>query len=778
MQIRSWVSFPLAHPRATLGAFLLLSLAWVPVLPRLYLETDGRDLFSPRHPALLFQQEVDETYASSDFLVIGVEAERGRALFAPAPLNAILRLTQRISALPGVRGEEIRSLAIEVSPAWSDGMLRLSPPLEETVRGAAQAAAVRAAALREPSFRGVLVARDGRSTAIYVPLEHGADRRVLYGSVASLIAEQWRQDPAGLQGYRTHLVGPAAAESMLGDHVLTDIARLLPLALLVMGTVFWLWFRQPSIVLVGFGEGLGVVLWTFGLMALLGKPVSLVTVVMPVILSTYCAADTIHFAQCFSAHCRAGLSRREAMEKTLDEMLVPITFTSLTTAVGFLSFAISPIPPLREFGLFSAFGVLFALVVSILVVPAGLLLTGFGRTEAHVADHPRTARALAELGVAAARAPWRVVALTVLVTALLGAGAMRLRIQDSWVQNFDPASPLVRSDRWFNSSFHGSNVLNVVVRPHGTGVHDPAFLAEMARLQGRLGEMAEVGGSLSLVDPLRAVSRSLEGEPRLPRSARESQEWCLLYRMGGGGHSLNPYLDASETSANLWVFLNRADSEKTAAVVRGVERFAWRLPEGRAPEVRLAGDAWLGHLLVGSIARSQSGSAWTALIATFLTVLCMVRSFPSALLAVLPVGLSVLWNFGFMGWAGLPLGVATSTFCAIAFGIGVDFAIHWIARLRRGLESGLEWEEAIRCTGAGTGGAILLQGIVVLLGFAVLLFSSVPPNRYLSLVLCVSLAACLVASLVLLPAVATLLRRRFELRDPGLLGAGAQELSA
>jgi predicted RND superfamily exporter protein len=777
--MRPWVSVPLDHPRVAVGLCVALTVLSVPGVLRLPLETDGRSLFAPEHPALRFQREVDDTYASAEFLVIGIESAPGADVFAPAPLNAVLSLTRRIAALPGVRAEEIRSLATELSPAWSDGALHLTHPIAVAMRNAADVADARAATLREPAFRGVLLSRDARDTAIYVPLDEHADRRALYYRIATIVDEEWRTNP-GLASYQAHLLGPAAAESLLGDHVLGDLARLLPLGLAVVALVLWAWFRQMSIVFIGLGEGLAVVLWTLGAMALFGRPISLVTVVMPVILSTYCVADTIHVAQHFSAHCRASgiRSRRYAMEATLDEVVTPIALTSLTTATGFLSFAISPIPPLRDFGLFSALGILFAVALSVLVVPAALLITPFGRAGREIAAHPRITRALEALGAAAARAPRRVVALVTLATVALGAGAWRLEIRDSWVQNFSAGSPLVRGDRWFNRAFYGSNVFNVIVTPRGRSVHDPAFLSEMARLQGRLEGMDEVGGTRSLIDPLRTVSRVLEGQSRIPRTARESHEWGLLYRMAGGSHDIGFYLDPEETATNVWVFLNHASYERTAAVLREVERFEWRLPPEQTPIVRAAGDAYLGYRLVDSIASGQVTSALVALGSTFLVIWWMVRSIPKALLVVLPVTLSVVWNFGVMGWFGLPLGVATSTFCAIAFGLGDDFAMHWIARLCLGLERGLAWDRAIRFTSGSTGGAILLQGFVVLFGFSVLLVSSAPPNRYLALVLCLNLATCLGASLIVLPAVATLLRRGFATYAPAASPVALEERSA
>lgn len=759
--VRRGVSVCLAHPRRSILLFLLLSLGWLPAIPGLRLETDGRDLFSPSHPAIVFQDQVDRRFATSDFLVVGIEAGAGMDVFAPPILNAVLDLGEKISALEGVAGEEVRSLATEVSPRREPGLLRLSPPLEATIGSPAEADRVRQATRAEPLFHRTLVSDDGRGVALYVPIEAGADRRQVFHRVRRLVAERWAADEA-LAGHRAHLVGPAAAESLLGEHVLTDLALLLPLSLLVVAVVLGLWFRRWGVVAVGLGEGAAVVLWTLGLMSVSGRPISLVTVVMPVILTTYCVADTIHIGQCVvnRRRERPAATSAELLESAIDEVIRPVTFTSLTTAAGFLAFAVSPIPPLRAFGLFSAAGVLLALGVSLYVVPSGLLLTGFAGGAAS-ASRPRVAGGLDRLAGWAARRPWAVVGVTAVATVALGSGALWLEIQDSWVGNFSDDSELVLSDDWLNRSFFGSNILNLVLSRPGSSAYDPDLLADLERLQRRLEAAPEVGGSRSLVDPLKVVGRALEGAERRPGSRGEGEEWALLSRMAGGSRSLDPYVDRQGETLNLWIFLNRADYRRTAATLAAVSGFRWRSSAGAEPlRMRLAGDAYLGYLLVGSIARSQIFSALAALVVTFLTVLWMLRSAASSALAVLPVTLSVLWNLGLMGWLGLPLGIATSTFCAIAFGVGVDFALHWIARLELGRERGLSFHRALRFTSTRTGGAILSNGLVLMLGFAVLLLSTVPPTRRLALVLFINLATCLAATLVLLPAVAGLLERR------------------
>jgi uncharacterized protein len=762
-RLRRAVDASLNRPRLAVALFIAGTAVCALGLPRLRLETDGRSLLPPSNAALRFQRQIDKEYATSDFLVVGIEARGGTTVFTPAALGWVQTTTRKIRSLAGVAGEEVRSLSTMSTPVWTAHGLRLEPPLAGPVRNPAEAAEVRRLAFSDPLMPRILVAEDGSGAAIYVPIKAGVDRRQLFHRIADLAEEELRRLPAGERpGYAVHLLGPAAAESLLGEHVLRDMAILLPLAMVVIALVFWLWFRQHSIVAVALAEAASVVTVSLGLMGLMGMGISLVTVVMPVILATYCVADTVHIGQRFRLKCcEAGFrSRRAALDAAMDEVLDPVVFTCLATTAGFLSFALSPIPPLRNFGLFSALGLVSAVTVSALVVPPALLLGGFGELGAPRSLAPWISRLLERGMTGASRRPAWVMLGALLVSAAIGAGALRLRVADSWIKNFNESSPLVRSDRWFNAHFLGSNIVNLVVDGHAPeAANEPVFLADLARIEARLAGNPAAGGALSLADQMRAVGRTLEGRGRLPRSRGEAEEWTLLLRMAGGSRTLDSYVNQDGSAANLWVFLNRADYGRTAAVVAAAKRFAWSGGPGGNPSVRFAGDSYLGYELVHEIAVSQTSSLLVSLVLNLLVVWWMLRSVSGSLLAVLPVSLSILWNFGFMGWVGLPVGVATSMFSAIALGIGVDYAMHWLAKFRISLDAGASWEEALRLTAASSGGAILLNGLVLVSGFGLLMLSSVPPTERLGLLMVVNTVACQLTTLLVLPAAATLLHR-------------------
>lgn len=747
------LSLPLRHPRRVLVVFGLATLAWLPSLGGLRLETDGRALLPPEHSALAAQRHVDEVYGGADWLVVGVVASQGQGLFSVPTLERVRRVERRLAGLEGV--SDVTSLTSEACPRWSPAGLVLEPALVGPVTDAEAAAAVARTAMGEPLFSGTLVAEDLNATALYLATAPTAPRRALHRRVAEVLTEE-----AG-GGIELHLLGSVAAESQLGDHVLADLALLLPLALLVVAAALWVWFRHWAVVAVGLGEAGAVVIWSLGLLAACDRALSLVTVVMPVILATYCVADTVYIAQHYRHRRRDGaVSDSQAMGGALRDLVRPIFLTSLTTCVGFSAFAFSPIPPLRDLGFFTALGVVVALGVSLFVVPAALVVSGFGdRSPRRGGWAAGVVRRLARGVVAAAERPAVVLAVVVVLCTLAIFGFLRLRVQDSWLENFDPESALARSDRWFNQQFLGSNILELTLAAQGPDeVYSPRYLGLLQDLQHRLESLPEVGGSRSLADHLATVPRLLEGDRRLPASTAEARQWDLLVRMAGGGRDLEGHVDPKGEETKIRVFLRSADYGKTGRVLAAVESFDWGGPR---PRLRFAGDAYLGYVLVDSITRSLRSSLVAALAATFLLVLVVLRSVTTALLVTLPVSLAVLVSFAALGWLGIPVGVATSTFSAIALGIGIDFALHWDAGLRRARRRHGDRLRVLYRSSLETGSAILLHGVVSLCGFGVLLASSVPPNRRLGLLVGLNLLVCLLATLWLLPAVAGRLGRRF-----------------
>lgn len=851
------------HPLRALAIALLLTLAAAPGLLRLELRTDGHALVPRRDPAVVYDREVRAAFGVRDPVVAVIRTDHPDGVFNPGTLRRVRDLTAALQGLEGVDAADLLSLATEHTFRFQPGSLRLRTFLEPLPRTPGQIAQLRDDLRRIGLYDGVLVSADGRATAVMVGAPAALDRSAFYRAVRGVAA--------GFQGGGevVEVIGAPVAEALLGDHILADLGLprelpgegsgdrrpgLVPLVFAVMALVFLIAFRHPFAALAPLATIAACLVTTFGLMGWLGVPVYLTTTVLPVILTAVGVTDQVHVYHRYAAlrRGRPELGPAALAAATMDEMAWPVAQTWVTTAVGFLSFALSPLPPVQVFGLFAAVGILVCLSWSLGVVPALLVLLrpALGRSRR---PRPESEGGFERLSRFAVRRRRLVLAGAALLALAAADGVRRLAVQDSWVDGFAPGSGFAHAMRRFDRQFLGAHQLLVTVEAEplrlageipgdAVGEHsltlaaaqlppdlDPARLAgswvrifqppspgrpSPADWSGSVASARRERDGLVLQLPLKGGSPRFWLDPRpderlgfevrrepfmVPGLLRqvEGVEVFLASRPGVGG-VLGPgrYLsttafmlqpddpgsrrlpDEPEEVRSLWshygrvrgaerlrqlvdpelsqvvvtAFLedsNYAATSRIMADLRAYER------ERLAPDgLRLgfAGDVAVSQTLIGAIVTTQVRSLALSLAGIFALTALLGRSWRRGLLCVLPPGFAVLLSFAAMGWLGIPLGVATSMFAGMTLGVGVDYVVHLLERRRRALAAGLAGEAALADALAATGPAIAIDTLAVGLAFGVLLFSQVPANARLGGLLVLSLAVCLAAALLVVPA--------------------------
>ncbi len=292
----------------------------------------------------------------------------------------------------------------------------------------------------------------------------------------------------------------------------------------------------------------------------------------------------------------------------------------------------------------------------------------------------------------------------------------------------------------------------------------PATLGRVRDLEVFLAERPGVGGVLGPARFLETaaflMSPDQPGSRRLPESQDAASILWNNSERALGAERLRRIVTSDYSRGLATVFLkgsNYADTRRLMADLR-----AWETRSLSPHGLRLgfAGDVAVSQALIGAVVSTQVESLALSLLGIFAVTAWLARSAARGLLCVVPAALAVLFNFAAMGWLGIPLGVATSMFAAMTLGVGVDYAIHLLARLAKVREAGLEGAAALARAITETGPAILIDSASTLLGFSVLLLSQVPANHRLGGLLTVSLLVCVVATLVVVPALAALRLRQ------------------
>jgi predicted RND superfamily exporter protein len=530
-----WLDFlhriSIPHPIPVLVIAAAVTAAASPGILKLRLRTDGQALVPEQAPAVRVDRATRREFGVRDPVVVLVRPRDAAGIFTPRTLRLVSDLTAALVHLPGVDSAGVTSLATERSDRFRPRSLvryRLLDPLPGTpaeldrLRGDLEAFGV---------YTGTLVAFDGASTAILVGTPWGVDRTALVTAIRGAIA---RSDTAG---HDVSVIGAPVAEALLGAHILEDlgvrtgpgpsggrsgeglgalsrlriaIARnvgLLPLSIVVMALVFLLCFRSLAAVLLPLGEAAACLVFVFGAMGWTGTPVFLTMAVLPVILVSMGLADEIHVFHCYRRHraARPDAPAAEVVRAALDDMSLPVVATSLTTAVGFLSFAFSPLPPVRAFGVFTAAGIVFCMFWTLTVIPALLTLLaprGLMPPRSGGAPGGRRSALWLRLAMAPVRRPVATLATVAVALALMAPGWRRIVVQDSWISGFAPDSDFYRDTQYFNRHFFGTHRLLLVLEAERVDARALVTTADLGR-----GELRLPGGLLE--HPERAVGCSI-----------------------------------------------------------------------------------------------------------------------------------------------------------------------------------------------------------------------------------------------------------------------------
>jgi hypothetical protein len=901
MKVHDWVvgvcgvlpRCAIRHPKGVLALAAAVALAAAPGVGRLRLRTDGNALTPPRAPEVLYDKAIRERFGLEDNLVVFIRSRRPEGIFNPTTLQLVRDLTREFARLPGLSHSNLMSLATENGFRFRPGTMALQGLLEPLLETPGELDQLREDLRKIELFTGTLVSKDGQCTAILIGVPAGMDRPTLYREVLDLIAaKRSAQDEIGV-------TGAPVAESLLGIHILEDLgvpkallgtgaredgertpwampasfyeARLLiarrlglvPVAMVVMMLVLLVSFRNWLATLVPLPGILATLLVVFGGMGWLGVPIYLTIAVMPVLLTaTGVSNDLYLFNRYFSLlRSQAGTDHLELLGQTFDQMVSPITSTSLATAVGFLSFGFSPLEPVRAFGLCTGGGVVFGLLCSLTVVPAllGAIPPGWLVSEGRmikIGASSALAARFGRLGEVVVRWRWWAFGLVLLVTALTPLGLRQLVVQDSWMAGFDPHSEFSCVTREVNEELCGMHLLlvsceaprrfqgevagstlsagaitlpgnllgddalqsgsalsvwptdpdsdagrtnhlaPVIWRTHlvraarkGTdvivfGTHRPADMAACRALSGcsrlrfeivgqsqldphiisamdQLGAFIRtrapdgVGGVLGPADYLRTTRYLLRpddpGRKVLPASAAEAKALWDNYRFARGEQRLRQVVDPGYTQSLTTVFLRNANYVDTARLMGAIRAYASEKLASEGIQVGFAGDAAVSQALIRGIVTTQLQSLLWSLLGILVVTAGFGGSLRWGFYCLAPSLLAVVIKFAILGWAGIPLGVATSMFAAMTLGIGVNCAIHLLESFAQARAAGAAPAPALSRALELTGPSALINTLAMSLGFGVLLLSQVPANVRLGMLLVLGLVNCFLVSLLILP---------------------------
>ncbi len=748
----------LARPGALLGLALLVTVGFGAGL-RGVVKDPSVDAFVPQdHRFALARDEAREVFGLDDPIILALASPSGESLFTPAALETLQRIDEAVRKVPGVKKNDVKSLASEKAIWGEAGDLaveRIIPPGAVTPEDAANA---RVRFKMMPMLEGLLGSARGDLLTVIIPVDDPNHADDVYTAIKTIaLAEKTAE-------LDVHVAGVAAMNARLAEIVDSDTRIFIPIAVLTVLAIVFIALQSttglvgPLVVIAGSAA------IAIGLMGWLDARYYLITTALPVVIMAIAVADSLHISTTYLRlrQIIPSLTAREAVLSAIERTFVPVTLTSVTTVAGFIGLSFgAAMKPITEFGLFAAVGVVAAWGLSLTALPAIIILTNLaaGRRAMDIGSTRArrggmVERLIGQISIGVAARP--VIALTgaALLTLSFGFFALRAEFDYERKRYFAPGDAILLSDTALNSRLGGINFLDVVVTaPEEGGLMTPAALEAMQSLRTSMAGLPHVSGVGGIDTYVSVMHAALTDAPagQLPEAPRAPAQYMFLYEASAPPDDFRQEIDYTYTRALIRARLDTDSYTLTKPVVETLERdlAAWSLANGLGAQLsgRVAvNDGWMSQLA----ANHYRGLA-LALILVFACTIVLFRNLALATLAMVPVGVGVLSVYAAMGLFGIDIAPATSMTAAIATGLGVDFGIHLISHIRHRLAEGVPLAEAIRGDYRLVARACFFSAIALGVALATICLSSAPPLRWFGLLVSIGAFGSLLGALVIIP---------------------------
>ena len=673
---------------------------------------------------------------------------------------------------------EVTSLANTDNILAVNGELDVNPIFREIPITPEKLATMQKKVWDNELFRDILISADGRQTSIIVELAVSDDdteaQFLIYEKVQKILKKK-------LPGAETHFIGglPVVTAS-IGKTMQTDTTRLFPAVFIIVIICLWITFRMVKGIVVPLLVVICSLVVTLALKVLFHVPINIVSTALPIFIISIGVADGIHIFSEYRDHLLNGLSKVDAIGKTLDHMFMPVVLTSLTTAGAFWSLSITEVVQMRHFGLFVAVGTLVAMIFSLMFIPTLLMVLPMGKA----VKRQRQSRidrwitkSLEHISLMAIRRSLLFVITTCLVVGVAVYGTMLVYVDNNPVRYLPDDYRLVISTQKLNRDGAGSLVLNLLVTTDTSGVDpfkDPERLAILAGLGDHLESHPQVGKVLGLAQLIKRINLVMhDGDPaynRIPEpligangnsgtsnttaakilGRQLISQYLLLYE-NSGGDTLTDVIDSEYSRVNMPLVLKTNSSKEVKTLIKAIRRYEQTyFPKDM--HIDFSGSANVTMAATFEIVRGQMISLLISFFLILLMLMATFRSLARGLFAMIPLGVTVLINFAIMGYAGIPLDIGTAVVSSIVIGIGVDYSIHYLSRLRASMQAGLPFEKAVLKTVRHSGKAITANAFTVGIGFTALLFSVFSPLVTMGWMITTTMIVSAMATIMLFPA--------------------------
>jgi predicted RND superfamily exporter protein len=709
------------------------------------IETDNslREWFSKDDPHYIAYQNYLDTFEKGNLLLVVVRSEN---IFSLDILHFIRQITEELEDVAHVVG--VHSLANANTIIGTPEGIEINPLLSELEP--AQIPKIKKYALEDELFRNYLISPDGKLTAIAISLEDMPDKEIdqTISQVEKIVD---KQKPLNIEVFVTG-EGKAVSEINRLTKRNQNIFSI-PIVFLICISIFIL-FRsiyKNLIILLVIGMS---VCWVLGFYSLLGYTSNAITSMILPLIIILSISDSVHIIKYFEEvsidHCK-----EEAFKRTVKYITIPCFITSITTAIGLLSLSVSKVGAIKRFGIGSSAGIMFAFIISIIIVPLLLTLIPSSQRVISVRGWNNFLNSISDFNEKRYK--------YILVATIIGFiisfwGITKILVESNRIEWFPKKGDFYKSTRIVDKYLSGMDAMEIVLEGEEDVFKNPDILKRMDNLSVEIERLPHVKKAISVATYVKRINRALhEDNPeffRIPDSKFLIAQELFLFTLSDDGRvELDSYVTPDYSQGRISIKTEIMPSKESVILGELVSKIVNEIFNDTDLKITLTGTIFLYNLSDKYLIESQIKGFRLAFLSIIIILFLIFWSIKYGVLSLLPNLFPITFVLAIMGWSGITLNTATVMVAAVALGIAVDDSVHFITRFKKEYKSSdVPVREVLRNTTVSTGKAIIFTSIINMTGFFILIVSGFRPTREFGILIAITLFFALVGDLIVLPA--------------------------
>jgi predicted RND superfamily exporter protein len=770
--MRGYIDLILRYRWLVIALTVLITGLAVSQARNLRIVIDPNTMLPQSHPYVATTLKVEKIFGSKYIIVIGVTPKTGD-IYQPEVLGRIQRITSELMQTPGVVKENLLSLSARRAKdivGTAEGM-EVKPLMREVPQTPEQFSQLKAAVHRNTAYMNSIVSKDERTATIVAEFRDtpGGFRKMMDATNRIVDKERGATVDFAIGGMPSFLSRIEIYSERMGF--------LLPIAILLVGLILFEAFRTFQGMILPLVTAILAVAWGVGTMGAAGIPMDAFNATTPILILAVSAGHAVqllkrYYEEYYRILDGGNVTPKEANRLAVIESIAksgPVMMVAgIVAALGFFSLVVFEITTVRTFGIFTGIGIVAALVLEMTFIPAlRSMIPPPGGKERKVEQRVRIWDRIESAIAGVVMHNRRKVYIGAALFAIIGLGGMSMVVTNNSTKTyFSPNLPFQVEDRFLNSQIGGTNTLALLIEGKDVdAIKDPKVLQAMDDIQHFLEQQEYVGKTVSMADFIKRMNQAMHGDDaafyRIPDDGNLISQYLLLYSMSGEPGDFDSYVDNDYKLANMTAYLKTDSSSYVETLLPKLKEFAEKRLGDRAT-LNIGGSVPQSAALNETMVNGKILNIVQIGAVVFIISSLVFRSLLAGLMVLLPLLMAVIANFGLMGYTGMYLNISNSLSSAMAVGIGADYAIYLIYRLREEIANGLSEAEAVRLVLATAGKACLFVAVAISVGYGVLMFSfGFNIHFWLASLIATAMMVSVFSALFLIPSLVLTFRPKF-----------------